>query len=406
MKSSPISVRGRPIMLLLDRYIITRFLVNFIILFTLLFVFATTIDLILNLDRFIDAARDIVAETEAALESAAETDVARVIPGEESRIAISVELVKLIADFQLPRIFQFYAYLHGLVAIGAMAFTLAQMHRFKELVAVMASGISLYRIAVPFMVVVFGLSLIQMANQELILPNVAPLVLRGHGQIGQSSVNEFEIQLTTDARGAMFQAPSFDPGRNALVSPTIIERDATGLTTRRITAREAFWDEGRQAWRLDEGRAMSLQQAEGPRDASVRVTPIEYYETDLDPRLLLINRYGEFAAMLSLRQISQMLDSNAVSEINTLLRYRYARFASVLINLLVLGLTLPCFLLREPANLMRQSLLCAGLALPAMLGAAIGMMVDLPGIPPAAGVFLPVIILMVVALVPWTQFKT
>ncbi len=376
-------------MTLLDRYIVVRFLVNFTILFTLLFVLATTIDLILQLDRFIDVARDHV--------------------GEERRLAIAVEMIRLMADFQLPRIFQFYAFLHGLVAIGAMAFTLAQMHRYRELVAILASGISLYRIAVPFMVVVFGLSLLQIANQELILPNVAPLVLRGHGQIGESSVNEFEVQLTADGRGAMFQSPSFDPGRNTLEAPTIIERDATGLTTRRITAREAVWEDSRNAWRLTEGRAVRLTPGGGGADsidADLRVAAIEYYETDLDPRVLLIQRHGEFAAMLSLRQISEMLSSETVSEIRTLLRYRYTRFASVLVNLLVLGLCLPCFLLREPANLLRQSLLCAGLALPAMLGAAIGMMVDLPGIPPAAGVFLPVIILMVVALVPWTQFKS
>ncbi|HRP63510.1 MAG TPA: hypothetical protein PK400_09480, partial [Phycisphaerales bacterium] len=71
-----------------------------------------------------------------------------------------------------------------------------------------------------------------------------------------------------------------------------------------------------------------------------------------------------------------------------------------------LGLTLPLFLLREPANLMRQALICAGLSIPAMLGAGIGMLVDLPGIPPAAGVFLPVLILLFVAVVPWSFFKT
>jgi hypothetical protein len=41
-----------------------------------------------------------------------------------------------------------------------------------------------------------------------------------------------------------------------------------------------------------------------------------------------------------------------------------------------------------------------------MLGAAIGMLADLPGIPPLASVMLPVVILAFLAIVPWTNFKT
>ncbi len=41
-------------MSLLDRYILGRFLSNFAILFALLFVFAVAIDLLLQLDRFVD----------------------------------------------------------------------------------------------------------------------------------------------------------------------------------------------------------------------------------------------------------------------------------------------------------------------------------------------------------------
>lgn len=372
-------------MLLLDRYILARFFANFIILFMLLFVFAATIDLILNLDRFVDAARDrIDAETARSM---------------------SLMLIALIADFELPRIFQFYAFLHGLIAVGAMAFTLAQMHRHRELVAVMSSGTSLYRVAMPFIFAVFVLSVLQLANQELMLPRVAPLLLRSHAQIGQNTVNEFEIRLTPDSRGNILQSPSFDPARSQLDRPTFLERSDRGLTTRRITADRAVWDGSEGAWRLINGRAVSL--SDDPDDiTNPPPEAVELYPTDLSPRVLTVRRHNEYAAMLSLVQIAEMLDSGGGSDQRGLLRYRYARFATVLVNLLVLGLTLPFFLLREPANLMRQALICAGLSVPAMLGAGIGMIADLPGIPPAASVFLPVLILLFVAVVPWSFFKT
>ena len=44
-------------MLLIDRYIIGRFLANFFILLMLLFTFAVAIDLLLELDEYLDVAR-------------------------------------------------------------------------------------------------------------------------------------------------------------------------------------------------------------------------------------------------------------------------------------------------------------------------------------------------------------
>lgn len=357
---------------------------NFLILFTLLFLFARSIDLILQLDKFINAAR---------------------ATSEGGAVRTLLVFIRVTVDFQLPWIFQFYAFLHGLIAVGAMAFTLAQMHKHRELTALLASGLSLYRVAMPFFVGVVLLSVIGLLNQELMLPRVAPLLLRGHGQIGMPSAREFEVPITSDSQGRLLHAASFDPAAATLSSLTALERDGRGLTTRRITAERAVWDAQAEAWELESGESLVVER--DPQLGIPEAAPeaIEFFKTDLDPHVLTMRRHGEYAGMLSLRQIEELLESN-VTESRSLLRYRYARFATVLVNVLVLALTLPCFLLREPANLLRQSILCAGLAIPAMLGAAVGMMADLPGIAPLASVFLPVIMLLFIALVPWTFFKT
>lgn len=375
-------------MLLLDRYILFRFGVNFAILFSLLFVFAVSIDIMLNVDKFVDGARKLAGP-------------------EGGIVDFASHLVSLVVDFQGPRFFQFYAYLHGLVAIGAMSFTLAQMHRHRELVAVMASGLSLHRVAMPFIVAMFVLSMVQLLNQELMLPRVAPLLLRDHRDAGDRGVERFEVLFTPDGRGNLLAAPSFDPATYTLTNPTVLERDAAGRTVRRVTAASAAWSEENQHWVLTDGRAVT------PRSDPVTTAPesntdsaIQSYKTDLTPQALLVRRYNQFATMLSMDHISQMLQSPRVDDRDALLRHYYSRFSSILINLLVLALSLPCFLLREPANLLKQSVLCAALSIPATVGAAIGMMVELPGIPPAAGVFLPVIALTFLALFPWTFLKT
>ena len=371
----------------LDRYIVGRFLSNFAILFALLFVFAVAIDLLLQLDRFVEV---VQARTPEA-----------------GPLWRAVVLAGVVLDFHGPRIFQFYAYMLGLLSIGAMGFTLAQMHRHRELVAVLASGVRLHRVAAPLVCAVFGLNLLQLLNQELVLPTLAPLLIREHGDIGQASVGAFEVLLTADGDGNLLQAPTFDPQTNTLSQPTILVRDESGRTARRITAVEAIWDESAGGWRLTQGQVMTPRPSE-PLEPSARLVrqPIELFETDLSPDALNMRQYRQFAAMLSIRQIKKLLKSGQPEDRDVLVRFRYSRFTTVLINMLLLVITLPFFLLREPANLLRQSLLCAGIAIPAMLGALIGLTMDLPGITSIVEVFLPGLVLIPIAMFQVTLIRT
>ncbi|MCI0363646.1 MAG: LptF/LptG family permease [Phycisphaerales bacterium] len=378
-------------MSILDRYIFVRFATNFCILFGLLFLLAVGVELVLALDEFVDAARTVAGPDAGAA-------------------AVVGKVLTLAIDMQTPRVFQLYAYLHGLVAVGAVGFTLAQMTYHRELTAVMASGVSLYRVAAPFFVGVFVLSMVQLLNQELILPRIAPLLIRGYSHMGQRGADEFAVKFTPDGKGNLLQATSFDPQTRTLAWPTILERDERGRTVRRITARRATWSEEGKTWMLTKGQVIMPRSAEESGEQVMSAQSIDSYQTDLTPQALLVRRYNQFAAMLSLSQISQMLESDLAqrdaAQRNKLLRYRYARLSSPLVTLLVLALSLPFLLLREPGNFLRQTVICSALTIPASIGAAVGMMVELPGIPPAVGVFLPVIVLMLMALFPWTFFKT
>lgn len=375
-------------MMLLDRYILVRFAVNFASLFSLLFIFGIAIDLMINLDDFVDRAR-VLAGPDGGLPR------------------FAWHLLVLAGDFQAPRLFQFYAYLHGLVAVGAMGFTLAQMNRYRELVAMMASGLSLHRVAMPFIVATFVLSLVQLANQELLLPRVAPLLLRTNKDIGHKGVEKFEIGFTPDGAGNLLHAPSFDPQLRTLEFPTFIERDQQGRTIRRITAERATWSADDRVWLLVGGRSLKpATLVEDGQTSTPHVEALDRYKTELTPEVLMVRRYGQFAAMLSMGQISQMLESPLITDRDSLLRHYYSRFASVLTTLLIMALSLPCFLLREPASLLKQSLLCASIAIPATVGSAMAMLIEMPGVSPAVGVFMPVIMLGFMTTFPWSFLRT
>ena len=375
-------------MQIIDRYILFRFLTNFFLLFSLIYFFAVAIDLILNLDEFVDAARKGTEE-------------------DAGRLRHLLILSGMIIDYQAPKFFQFYAYLHGLMAIGAMGFTLAQMHKFRELVAVLASGMSLQRVAMPFIAGMFLISLGQLANQEFFLPRVAPLLLRSHNNIGKSGLDSFEVSFARDGQGNLLQAPQFDPLTNRLHYPTFLLRTQMGITSMRISADAAEWDGQRKGWQLQNGIAITAgSDQDSLSDEVVLRNAIEFLPSEISPQTLIVRRYSQFAGMLSLRQINEMLKTPEATDAAALTRHRFSRFSTVMINILVLVITLPSFLLREPSNLLVQSVLCAGLAIPCMFGALLGMMVTLPGISPAASVFLPAFILIPVALARVTFIKT
>ena len=394
--------------MLIDRYIIGRFLMNFAILFSLLFVFAMSVDLILQLDEFVEAAKMELKD------QSRDADFG----------AVLFSVLKLVIGFHGPRVFQFYGYLVGLVSIGALGFTLAQMIRYRELVALLATGTSMHRIAMPFIVAAFGLNMLQIANAELILPKLAPQLMRKHGEIRASSAGPFAVGFTRDGNNSLIQSPRFDPRTGVLESPLILQRDAGGRATRRITAREARWDAHAGGWRLADGVAETLQAQDaasaaddlqairqGADDSTIMSAEaqresIEIVLSDVTPQILTLRQYAQYASMLSLRQINEMMKSPDVVDTALLDRYRYSRLATLCINMLVLVISLPFFLLREPANLLQQSVLCAATSVPAMVGAVIMLSLRLPGIAPALSVFLPPITLIPVALWRMMYLKT
>ena len=104
----------------------------------LLYFLGAVIDIIVNLDEF---------DKNAALISKGNDILSRV-----------TALLKIAIDYEGPRLFQVFAYLHGMIAIGAMAFTASAMWKSSEFTALMSAGISLRKVAIPFLYRVNGIA--------------------------------------------------------------------------------------------------------------------------------------------------------------------------------------------------------------------------------------------------------
>lgn len=364
----------------LSSHIMQRMALNFIVLFTLFFLLGAVIDIIVNLDEF-----DTIASERLA---------------DESFVSHIINLIKVAVAFEGPRLFQVFAYLHGVIAVGAMAFTAAAMHRSREFVALMAMGVSLRRISTPFLLVMAIISLLALGNQEYILPKVAPMLLRDHAESGDDAVGSFPVPFTPDENGTLLIAESFDPEIGALVSPAFIERDSNGRMKKKIRAEAAVWDESTQGgWFLESGNLVEIMFDDNAARSSIRSPiAIDYYSTELSPHMLTLHRYGQYVDMLSISQLNNMLNSAGAFDAQMLRRHWYSRFASLAINLLVMVIVIPLFVTRDPVIVSKQARKCGAITLAILFGSPAIMLMPIAGVPAMVSVFLPAIVLLPVGL--------
>lgn len=379
-------------MRILDRHIVLRFLGNFFLLFGLLFVFAISIDIIIQWEKFMDVA--------AALNPPDATG---------ARTSTAVGVAKVILGFHGPRVFQFYQYMMPLVALGAMGFTASAMHRSREFTAMLAAGVSLRRALLPMVVGMLLLCALQGANQEFVLPRLAPRLLLEHRDMIRGVVPTWSIALAADSRGSLIHAANYDPSKQMLTGLSIVERTAQGGVARRIEATSATWNAEQRVWILVQGRVgVPSQPNEAPareRPSVFNDQPIASFATDLDPDTLSLRHHRLHAHMLSLKEIAELTRTSAVDP-GALRRYAVGRFAALAIAVLVLIICMPFFALREPAPLLRQAVCCAAVGLPLMLTSMVIITVPLSAFTPTVGVMLPVALLIPVAAFRLVAMKT
>ena len=371
-------------MILLDRFIIYRFLSNFLVLFGLLFIFGISIDVIVQFDEFADAASRVA---------------------EANGRPYWQVLIHAILEFHGPRIFQFYAYMVGLVGVAAAGFTLAQMHRNRELVSIMASGTSLHRVAAAILAAQVGLVMVQLVDQELVLPRLAPMLVRDHQQILGRSLQTFEVPLTRDVNGNLLHASSLDPVSRKATELLVLIREEGGPALQRISASEASWDEASSSWILSDGESVGTTDGEIGGNAITKRMPIASFETDLSPQRLLVRRSLQFAQLLSVAQLKD-LASGGGQDGGRLDRVIYSRFSGAIVNLLVMAMVIPFFLMRGPGTMLNQSIKAAAVSIPALLLGFTTMTLELPGFSPGVGAFLPVAIFLPIAIGRMAYLRT
>ncbi len=160
----------------LDRYLLRSFLTSYVLALFVLVSLYVVLDLFLNLDEFTEAGKPVL------------------------------EAVRNIVSYYGYNIPLYFSQLSGVIVLFAACITLWRMQRQNEMVAVLASGTSLYRLAMPLVLAGFVMNALLVLDQEVLIPRVAPMLARARDDV--EGVRPYEVWFVRDgdrrisARGA------------------------------------------------------------------------------------------------------------------------------------------------------------------------------------------------------------
>src|SRR2546425_5754747 len=116
------------VMKIIDRYVFSSFLRNYLISFMVLIGMYVVLDMVFHFDELSDV--DSAAEAAGALNS-------------------TLQMLWNIGDYYFYQSFLFFVHLSGIIPVVAAAFTLLRLSRFNELTAMLAAGVPLLLVAAP-----------------------------------------------------------------------------------------------------------------------------------------------------------------------------------------------------------------------------------------------------------------
>ena len=307
-------------MKILDRYVTKHFLIGYAISFCVLIGLRIIIDLFVNLDEFTEHA-DLSALTVA----------------------------KNILTFYILNTTLYFRDFAGMITVVAAAFSLGKMVRCNELVAVMASGVSLKRVMGPIVLLASVLTgLLLVVNQEFIIPPLSDKLVRDHDDVpGQES---YSVLFISDGKGSLINSQRFDVKGETLYNPTIItrRRKADSLileVTGRISAKKAKYDPNTSEWVLTKGQFVEKDSIEGAQ-------PIASYTSDITPKDIPIRRKSQHLTLLGSRQLavlaSQAEKGAKIKDLHQLYSQKHFRVTEPIINFVMLLVCLPILVCRDP----------------------------------------------------------
>jgi lipopolysaccharide export system permease protein len=379
-------------MRILDRYIVRSFLVNYLLALGVLVGMYTLLDLIVNFDSFTKAAQS----------------------NTEANNATAWKVLYDIIDYYAYQFLVIFQQISGAIPLLAAGFTMVRMTRHNELTAMLAAGVSLYRVAVPIILVSVCFSMFNIVNQEMIICQdfIVQKLLRPHGgEATETVTREDRLDFVRDSDNSLLTAGSYDPKNKQLKDVRILLRDPnSSALKRRISADTATWlpnaNEGLGAWEMK--GAMQIDDspdADPAKQAAGRVSTL-MYTTSVTPRQIDLIFQKKAVDYLSSTQIRMLASDPMESNKGALYKVMYLRFTQPMMNIIMLLIGIPFLLTREPGRLIKNMFYCVIVTGIVFAGTFVMFSMSGKTVDPLLAAWLPVLIFGPFAVVMLDLIKT
>ena len=302
---------------ILDRYVIRNMLFSYVVVFVVFVGLRIVVDVFTEIDEF----------TESMLPAG--------------------EVMQNIVSYYGYHLFQYYQEFAGPIVVFAAMFTLFRIRRANEMVALLSSGISLYRLLWPVAVVGIVLNSLLVVNQELIIPKLADkLVRRQDNALGGRVV---PVALQTDEHNCLLLG-QMDPTGPSLEDVFLIVRDERGRTIGLRHAPKAVWDNHNEQWVMEETKSVKAYSTDPVTTSTIN------YPTDLSPREIALRASSEYIRFQSTTRLAEMGSQPYLRQrMGTELELeKHFRFTGPIINVIILLLAAPLITSREPKSVFLQ----------------------------------------------------
>ena len=365
-------------MSILDKYIAKNFLIGYAIAFCVLIGLRIIIDLFVNLDEF-----------------TAHADIGTLAVLKNIFIFYALNTTLYFRDFA------------GMITVVAASFSFGKMVRTNELVAMMASGVSLKRVIWPVILLALLLTGLLVVDQEAIIPPLSDKLVRGQDAIpGQESYN---VWFTSDGVGSLIFSQKFDVKTSTLHNLTILLRRPTATpgiweVTGRIDAEKAVYNSDAHRWDLTGGQFIEKTSLKGPQ-------PVGYYASDITPKDIPVRRRSEHKTLMSLRQLSILAKQGPkIKDQAQLFSQKHFRITEPLINLVMLMVCLPILVCRDPKSMKTAAMVSfamTGICFVVTFVCKVLAAEDVFNkVMPELWAWLPVFIFLPLSFIEWDSMKT
>jgi lipopolysaccharide export system permease protein len=361
----------------IDRYLLRGFTYSYVVSVVIMISLYIVLDLFANLDEFTGNQKS------------------------------TMQIVQEIASFYFYHSFLYFAQVAGMITLVAGSFTLARLQRSNELTAMIAGGISLYRVALPIIGAGLVFNTLWIIDQEVIIPSIADKLVRGHSEA--NTRQSFALWFLEDRNQTLLSAMNYDPNTQTMQELIAMERDPNGQITAKISADSAMWVPEKNYWQLSRGfrYARTVNEDEFVVSGQMGRTKLNYYESDWRPEDLNLRRNAMWICFLNLNQLTELLKKpNLIMNVSDVVSARHVRLTQPFLNMLLLFLGLPFFLNREPHSVLLSVGMCLLVAIGCFMLAFVSQTLASSTQYPAFAAWLPILVFGPLAAVLMENVKT